>query len=109
MSPKPATAETIGVTLLRMGVGKQEFDLPDGSTLGDLLRAAGVDPQDQTVFIDGKPLEDRLVLRPGKIVSTEPHPKNAPTGGSWQDTIGMFRDDPLFEQAVAAGRAYRER
>ena len=35
MSAKPATAEKTGLVLVRLGVGKQEFDLPDGSTLGD--------------------------------------------------------------------------
>jgi hypothetical protein len=98
MSGKPAAPEKTGVTLLRMGVGKQEFDLPEGATLADLLRAAGVNPEEQAIFIDRRPLEDVIVLRRGMIVSAAPRPpKSAPTRKEWRDVMGDFHDDPAFD------------
>jgi hypothetical protein len=108
MDTKPAAAETEGVVLLRMGVGKQEFVLPGGATLADLLREAGVNTDDQEILIDGRSLEDTLVLQPGMIVTVMPRPKETGRQGSWRDTIGMFRGDPVFAQIIDAGRAIRE-
>ena len=51
------------VVLLRLGIGKQDYRLPDGATLGDLFRAAKVDRENQEIFIDGKLAEDTVVLK----------------------------------------------
>jgi hypothetical protein len=108
MGTKPAATETEGVVLLRMGVGKQEFLLPEGATLADLLRDAGVDPDAQEIMVDGRRLEEVLVLQPGTIVTMMPRAKGTGREGSWRDTIGMFRGDPAFAEIVEAGRAIRE-
>ena len=108
MDTKAATAETEGVVLLRLGVGKQEFALPAGATLADLLREAGITPDDQEIMIDGRRLEETLVLHPGTIVTVMPRPQEISRPRSWRDTVGMFRGDPVFAEIVAAGRAIRE-
>jgi hypothetical protein len=109
MSGKPATAEKTGVTLLRIGTGKQEFDLPEGATLADLFRDACFVPEDQSVFVDGKPLEEVLVLRPGMIVSTAPKVvKNDAKAGEWSDRIGEFHDDPAFDAMMQVIHEERE-
>lgn len=33
---------------------------------------------------------------------TEPHPK------AWKKTVGLFKDDPLFDAIIQKGREYRE-
>jgi hypothetical protein len=115
MSAKPATKEKGGVTLLRMGIGKEEFALPEGSTLGDLLRAARVDAATQTLFIDGKPLEESLVLRPGtivsavpRVVSALPQAKEAAPREGWSDVIGAFANNPEFDAMMEVVNAERE-
>jgi hypothetical protein len=108
MGTEPAAAEIEGVVLLRMGVGRQEFVLPEGATLADLLREAEVDADDQEIMIDGRSLEEIFVLQPGTIVTVMPRPKETSRRRSWRDTIGMFRGDPVFAEIVEAGRAIRE-
>ncbi len=108
MSANPATANRNGVILLRLGVGKSEFDMPVGSTLADLLRAAGVEADGQEILVDGRKLEEAVVLRPGMIVTLAPEPKSASPERSWRDSLGMFRDDPVFRELVEAVEASRE-
>lgn len=102
------TGERNAVVLLRMGVGKDEFELPPGATVADLLRAAGADAGEQEVFIDGRPLAECLVLSPGTIVSVVPRAKSAQQVARWKKTKGMFRDDPEFDAMMAAVEAERE-
>jgi len=108
MSAKPATAEKNGVTLIRLGVGKQAYALPEGATLADLLRTAQVQAESQAIYIDGRPIEEHLVVQDGMVVTIVPKPKNAATDDRWRETIGMFADDPTFQEMVDAGRAIRE-
>jgi len=107
-SKKAGKTEKTDVTLLRQGVGKQDFHLPAGATLGDLLRAAEVNPAIQEIFIDGKPVEDAVVLQPGTIISVVPRPRNGSAPGSWREGIGMFHDDPTFRELVEAVERSRE-
>jgi sulfur carrier protein ThiS len=108
MSTKPAAAETEGIVLLRLGVGKQGFALPEGATLADLLREAGVHTDDQVIMIDGRRLEEILVLHPGMIVTVMPRPEETSRQESWRDTIGMFRDDPVFDEMMRMVQAERD-
>jgi sulfur carrier protein ThiS len=108
MSTKPAAAETEGVVLLRLGVGKQEFVLPEGATLADLLREAGVNPDDREIMIDGRRLAEILVLQPGMIVTVLARAGATSRPPPWRDTIGMFHDDPVFEEMMRLVQAERE-
>jgi len=108
MSAEPATVPKSRVTLLRMGVGKEEIELPEGATLADLVRLAGVRTDAQEIFIDGRTLLECLTLPPGAIVSVVPKPGNAAGAGDWRGAVGISRGDPLFEESVKAGRAYRD-
>jgi sulfur carrier protein ThiS len=95
------------VTLLRPDLGSQTFNLPEGATLADLLREAGGEIQAKNVLIDGRPVEEFVILNSGMAITVIPEPLGQ-RKRSWLDTVGMFADDPDFEEAVAAGRAYRE-
>jgi hypothetical protein len=108
MSANPATANRNGVILLRLGVGKSEYDLPAGSTLADLLRAAGVEADGQEVLVDGRKLEEAVVLRPGMIVTLSPRPSGPVTRDSWRETFGMFRDDPTWPEFIERVEARRD-
>jgi len=98
----------VEVTLLRPDLGSQTFSLPEGATLADLLREAGGGIQAKNILIDGRPLEEFLILNSGMAITVIPEPLAGPGKRSWLDTVGIFADDPTFEEAVAAGRAYRE-
>jgi hypothetical protein len=96
------------VILLRLGVGKEGFHLSAGATLGDLLRAAELNSANQEIFIDGKSVEDALVLPPGAIISVGPRPKNGSPPRSWQETIGMVHRDGEFRKPADAAEKRRE-
>jgi sulfur carrier protein ThiS len=101
---KPCT----GVTLLGAGGGAQTITVPDGATLADLLRQAGVADRSPYLLIDGRFIEEALVLRSGMTITIMPEPSQARPGKDWRRTVGMRTDDLTFEEADAAGRAYRE-
>ncbi len=105
---KPKAAEQTGVTLIRERLGREDLTLPEGATLADLLRAAGVGDAPHVITIDGRSIEEFLVLRPGMVVTLTPVISKAVTRDSWRETVGMFKDDPHFQEMVEAGRAYRE-
>jgi hypothetical protein len=107
-SKKAGKTERTDVILLRQGVGKQDFRLPAGATLGDLLRAAEVNTAIQEIYIDGKSIEDAMVLQPGAIVSVAPQPRNGSAPGSWRKGVGMFHNDPTFREMVEAVEQSRE-
>jgi hypothetical protein len=110
MGTDATTAKTTSVTLVRLGDGSktEEYTLPEGSTLADLLRQAQVRTTDQLVWIDGKPLEEFVILPPGTTVTLVPKPEPVPFNDRWRETFGMFKDDPTFQEMVEAGRAFRE-
>jgi hypothetical protein len=107
-SKKAGKTEKTEVILLRQGVGKQSFYLPAGTTLGALLRGAEVNPDSQEIFIDGKFVEDAVVLQPGTIVSVVSRPRDGSVPGSWRRGTGMFHDDPTFPEVVEAVESSRE-
>ncbi len=108
MSAIPATTTIKGVTLLRLGQGKEEVELPEGSTLADLLQNIGADTKGLEILVDGKPIEACLVLQTGMIVSIGMKIAGEKTRKTWNDTVGMFRDELFFEEAVKEGRDYRD-
>jgi hypothetical protein len=108
VSAKPAVETKNEIVLLRPGVGRQVFHLPPGSTLADLLRAAQASTKNQEVLIGERTWEEALVLQPGTIVTLTPQPQDASGRGSWRETIGMFRDDPGFEEFSERVRASRD-
>ena len=108
MTAKPSTTEKNGVTLIRQGVGREEYPLPEGATLAELLHSAQTQIEGHTIYIDGKPLEEQFTLQPGMIVTLVPRPTTAPAPGSWREGIGMFNDDPTFREMVEAVEKSRE-
>src|SRR4051812_44137469 len=108
MSAEPSTAEKNGVILIRRGGGGGGDALPEGATLGDLLREAKLNRHDQEIFINGKLLEETPVLPPGAIVSVVPRPRIASSTGSWWEGVGMFHDDPTFKELCDSVEASRE-
>lgn len=100
--------QCVHVTLLRPNIGQETFELPEGATLADLLREAGVAFGSPNVLIDGRPIEDAMVLKQGVSITILPERLRMPAKGSWRNTVGMFADDPTFEEMVAEGRAIRE-
>ena len=108
MSVEESTTTGIPVTLLRMGVGKQEMTLPEGATLADLLRATGITSEDVQIHIDGKELAERLTLDAGTIVSVIPREPKSPEYPPWKAGMGMFHDNPLFDEVMNAVEAARQ-
>jgi sulfur carrier protein ThiS len=101
---KPCTE----VTLLGTAGGAQTITLPEGATLADLLRQVGAGARSLNFEIDGRYIEESLVLRTGMTITILPESLQGQAKKDWRKTVGMFADDPTFEEAVAAGRAYRE-
>jgi sulfur carrier protein ThiS len=99
---------SIEVTLIRADADSQTFTLPEGATLGDLLREAGAPIRRPRFLIDGDPIEDATILRSGMTITLIPEPSEAGEKRSWLEAVGMFADDPTFGEAVAEGRAIRE-
>jgi hypothetical protein len=109
MGAKPQARTDQRVTLLRPGAGKQVFDLPPGATLADLLREAKTQAEGQEIVVDGKPLAECVTLEPGMIVTIVPRPRNASDEDAWRQGIGMFRDDPGFEEMMRRVEIERKR
>jgi hypothetical protein len=108
MATEPTTTEGTRVVLLRPGVGRQDFVLTPGSTLADLIREAKAEAEQQEIMVDGRPLEESLILQPGMIVSLAPRPKNAGLSEAWRETIGMFRGNAAFRELAESVEASRE-
>ena len=107
-----STASTIKrdteITLLRPDLGSQTIALPEGATLADLMREAGGEIQAKNILIDGRPLDEVVILSSGMAITVVPEPPPSPAKRSWRDTVAWFADDPDFQAMVDAGRAYRE-
>lgn len=108
MATVSAGKRSIEVTLIRPDADSQTFTLPEGATLGDLLREAGAPMPRPRFLIDGDPIEDAVILRSGMTVTLIPEPPEAGGKRSWLEAVGLFADDPTFAEAVAEGRAIRE-
>ncbi len=110
MSIEQIDQKTIRVTLLRPGVGTKVVELAEGSTVAALLRQAGADAgaYQSNIFIGDKDLTEYAVLEEGMIVSIVPQVKNAADREPWRETIGMFKDNPAFEEMMKDVWAQRE-
>ncbi len=56
-------------------------------------------------------LEERVAALEAKIQQIEQRPKIDVSSGAsrgWRRIVGVFKDDPEFEEAVQAGREWRE-
>jgi sulfur carrier protein ThiS len=67
---EPAAEEKpdIPVTLVQMGTGDEPFELPDGSTVFDLLVEADLSAKDGTVLVNSRHAELETVLPAGATV-----------------------------------------
>jgi hypothetical protein len=108
MSTRPKPARKTTVVLLKDGVGRQDYQLPAGTTLAELLREANVDRNNETISIDGKSVEEFVVLKPGMVVSVVPRPAKQSSVGSWEEGIGMFHGNEAFRELVQAVEKSRE-
>ncbi len=99
MSIKQIDRKTIAVTLVRPGVG---------TTVADLLRQTDASACHFNVFIGDKDLAEFAVLEAGMTVFLVPQPKNAVNREPWRETIGMFKDNPAFEEMMEGVWAERE-
>jgi hypothetical protein len=108
MSSATAAKPYTEVTLLRPEEGPQTFTLPEGATLADLLRSAGVAISSPSMLIDNRPIEEFVVLKSGMVISIVPESAKTPTKRSWRDSVGTVEDTPAFREMIAAGRAIRE-
>jgi sulfur carrier protein ThiS len=99
--------EEILVHLVRPGVGVQDYHLPEGATLADLLRQSGTSTTDQAVFVDGIAPEERLPLSMGVVVTIVPRHGNAAGDEQWRAAVPAFRDEALFQAYSEALKALR--
>jgi hypothetical protein len=106
-----STASTVEkyteVTLLRSEAGPQTFTLPEGATLGDLLREAGAAVRSPNMLIDGRPIEEAIPLKSGMTIAILPEPSEATAKPDWRNSIGTVQDTPSFRAMIAEGRAIR--
>jgi sulfur carrier protein ThiS len=102
--------QCVEVVLVRPGVGPQTFTLREGATLADLLREVGatVSNPNLLVDIDGRPIEELVLLKSGMKVTLAHNPSGSIRRRSWMDSVGTVQDTPAFQEMIAAGRAIRE-
>src|SRR5437762_1840395 len=108
MSTASTTKRCTEVTLLRPESGSQTFTLPEGATLADLLREAGAAIRSPNLLIDGRPIEEAVILKSGMMITILPELPQAPRQRSWRDSVGTVQDTPAFRAMIAEGRAIRE-
>jgi hypothetical protein len=93
---------------LATGVGTKVVELTAGSTVADLLHQTDVSACPSNILIGGKDLAEFVVLEEGMTVCLVPQPKNAADREPWRETIGMFKDNPAFEEMMETVWAERE-
>ena len=108
MATVSTAKRSIEVTLMRPDIGAQTYTLPEGATLGDLLRQAGAVIRSPNLLIDGRAIQEVTPLESGMAITILPEPPETPGKRSWLDAVGMFADDADFEAMVEDGRAIRE-
>jgi len=102
---KPCTE----VTLLGVTGSPQTVTLPEGATLADLLRQVGAEARSLNFLIDGRYIEEALVLKSGMTITILPESLQGPYKKDSRRTIGMSRaDDADFDEWMAACRAIRK-
>ena len=76
--PATQAQEKFMVVLVRSGVAPKKYKVPPGSTVEDLLHAAGATLANQEIQIgQGTKLPSSTVLQPNNVVFMVPKPKNA--------------------------------
>jgi hypothetical protein len=53
-------------------------------------------------------LEERVAELERKVAELTSQPTSLPKNKDWRRTVGAFKDDPHFDEAVRLGREYRE-
>jgi hypothetical protein len=111
MSVASNTKQGMEVTLLRPDLDSQTFMLPERATLADLLREAGGGIPSKNILIDGRPLEEVVILNSGMAITVVPQPPPSPAKDSWHNAV--IGDFPLVEEmttyeALLPGWADRE-
>jgi sulfur carrier protein ThiS len=102
---KPCTE----VTLLSTAGGAQTITLPEGATLADLLRQVGAEARSLNFLIDGRYIEEALVLKTGMTITILPESLQGQAKRDWRSTVGMSSaEDADFDEWMAACRAIRE-
>jgi hypothetical protein len=111
MSVASNTKQGIEVTLLRPDHDSQTFTLPERATLADLLREAGGGIELKNILLDGRPLEEVVILNSGMAITVVPErPPDPRKGLSRDDVIGDFNlfDEVATFEAHLPGWADRE-
>lgn len=107
MGELKSPTEEILVHLVRPGVGAQDYHLPEGATLADLLRQSGTTTTDQAIFVDGISPEEGLSMSMGAIVTIVPLSRDASGDEPWRAAIPAFRDESLSREYSEALEARR--
>jgi hypothetical protein len=102
------TTSEIVIHLARPGVAAQEYHLPEGATLADFLKSAGLSSTDPQIYIQGVPIEETLRLRDGEVVTIVPR-SSVKGNEPWRATIPAFRDNALFEEYMDILKANRQK
>ncbi len=74
MSMASTAKRGVEVTLLRPDLGPQTYTLPERAKLADLLREAGGGIELKNILIDGRSLEEVLILNSGMAITVVPEP-----------------------------------
>jgi sulfur carrier protein ThiS len=86
------------VKIVQPGLGVQEYSLPEGATLAELLRRHGATTANQIVSVDGLIVEEKVPLHDGAVAVIVPQSRNAAGDEPWRATVPSFRDEALFRQ-----------
>ena len=108
MSESKASIVEIRVRLIGPDGHADDHHLPDGATLADLLRQAGTDLSNQSVWVDGIKAEEGLSLHDGAIVTIVPSPGDPDRDQPWRAIVPAFQDDALFQEYTEALKARRQ-
>ena len=66
--------------------GPQTVTLPEGATLADLLRQVGAEARSLNFLIDGRYIEEALVLKSGMTITILPESLQGPAKKDWRRT-----------------------
>jgi len=108
MSTVSTSERCTEVTLSLADGGSRTLTLPEGATLADLLREAGTAIPSPNILIDGRPIEEVLVVKSGMMITILPEPPQARPKKDWRSTVGTVQDTPAFRAMIEEGRALRE-
>ncbi len=86
------------VKIVQPGLGVQEYSLPEGATLAELLRRHGATTANQIVYVNGLIVEEKVLLHDGAVAVIVPQSRKIAGDEPWRATIPSFRDEALFRQ-----------